>query len=207
MADGSCDVLILGAGPAGLVAAAVLAEQGVDFRIVDRASGPVAQSRAVIVHVRTLELLDRLGLAARALRLRVRTTGVEIHARGRRAGGFQLAGPGSREQTAFPYALGLEQDRLERLLVERLTELGVQVEWNTELVALTDGPGGPRAVVIDANDASQTITARWVIGADGSRSAVRQALGVGSRDAPMTRPGCSPTSNWNQRARGPKPCG
>lgn len=60
------DVFIAGAGPAGLVLAAVLTEHGVDCRVVDRKSGPTNQSRAAIVHVRTLELLDRLGLAGRA---------------------------------------------------------------------------------------------------------------------------------------------
>jgi 2-polyprenyl-6-methoxyphenol hydroxylase-like FAD-dependent oxidoreductase len=68
------EVLIVGAGPSGLVLANVLAGQGVDFTIVDRKPGPVRQSRAAIIHVRTLELLDRLGLAAPAIARGVRTT-------------------------------------------------------------------------------------------------------------------------------------
>lgn len=71
-------VLIVGAGPAGLVVAAVLAEHGVDFTIIDSKSGPIGQSRAAIVHVRTLELLDRLGLARRAVAQGVQTSQVEI---------------------------------------------------------------------------------------------------------------------------------
>ena len=79
-------MLIVGAGPAGLVMAAVLAAYGVPFRIVDRKSGPVDESRAAIVHVRTLELLDRLGLADRAVSLGVPTTAVEIFQGGRPLG-------------------------------------------------------------------------------------------------------------------------
>jgi len=163
------DVLIVGAGPAGLALAAVLADQGVDFRIVDRKAGPVAESRAAIVHVRTLELLHRLGLAERAVARGVKMTRVEICERGRLAGGFPLAGPGS--STLFPYALGLEQDRTEQLLVESLAERGHSVEWNTELVTLT----GTAAVF----STGETIEARWVVGADGARSPVRHAIGVG----------------------------
>lgn len=171
-------VLIVGAGPAGLVLAAVLADHGVDFRIVDRKSGPVEQSRAAIVHVRTLELLDRLGVADRAVARGVKTTRVEIYQRGRQAGAFPLAGRGSEALTPFPFALGLEQDRTERLLVERLAEHDLQVEWNTELVALDDAPAGAHAVVRRDDGTRRAISARWVVGADGARSPVRHAAGI-----------------------------
>ena len=173
------DVLIVGAGPAGLVLAAVLADRGVEFRIVDRKSGPVEQSRAAIVHVRPLELLDRLGLADRAVAQGIKTTRVEIYQRGRRAGEFPLAGRGSAALTPFPYALGLEQDRTEQLLVDWLAEHGRPVEWDTELVALTDTPHGPRAMLRQADGSRECISAQWVIGADGARSPVRHALGIG----------------------------
>ncbi|MEV0382685.1 FAD-dependent monooxygenase [Nonomuraea sp. NPDC050643] len=170
-------VLVVGAGPAGLVLAALLADHGVDLVIVDAKPGPVAESRAAILHVRTLELLDRLGLARKAVAQGVPMTGVELFERGRRVGSLPLAGPAAG--TPFPYALGLEQDRTERLLVDWLAERGHTVEWNTELLALADGPDEAEAVIRRPNGVQETVSARWVVGADGARSAVRHGLGVG----------------------------
>ena len=171
------DVMIVGAGPAGLMLAAVLADHGVSFRIVDGKAGPVDESRAAIVHVRTLELLHRLGLAGGAVARGVRTTGVEVWERGRRLGAFPL--DGHPDITPFPFALALEQDRMERLLVEHLAGSGAVVEWGTEFVAMSVDHGGARCVVRRSGGSEETITARWVVGADGARSAVRAAAGVG----------------------------
>jgi 2-polyprenyl-6-methoxyphenol hydroxylase-like FAD-dependent oxidoreductase len=171
------EVLIVGAGPSGLVLANVLADQGVDFAIVDIKPGPVRESRAAIIHVRTLELLDRLGLAAPAVARGVKTTRVEVYERGRPAAAFPLAGRGAEALTPFPYALGLEQDRTEQLLIEGLAAHRRGVEWNTELVALADH--GATAVVRRAGGAEEAISARWVVGADGARSRVRRAVGLG----------------------------
>ena len=170
----SADVLVVGAGPAGLVAATVLAARGVAVRIIDRGAGPVEQSRAAIVHVRTLESLDRLGIADRAVARGVPTTRVEIVERGRPVGGFPLAGRGAEADTAFPFALGLEQDRTELLLLERLGELGAHVEWGTELTGLDD----QRVTLRRGADGEEVLAPRWVVAADGARSTVRHALGV-----------------------------
>jgi 2-polyprenyl-6-methoxyphenol hydroxylase-like FAD-dependent oxidoreductase len=166
------DVLIVGAGPSGLVLANVLAAHGVDFRIVDSKSGPVAESRAAIVHVRTLELLERIGLAERAVTRGMPTTRIEICERGRRTAVLSLAG--TKAHSPFPYALALEQDRTEHLLVEGLGEHSRKVDWETELVALTDGA----TAVLRGPCGEETVTARWVVGADGARSRVRHAVGL-----------------------------
>ena len=76
------DVLIVGAGPSGLTLANVLADSGVGFRIVDKKPGPVRESRAAVVHVRTLELLDKLGLAETAVERGVKLGRVELFERG-----------------------------------------------------------------------------------------------------------------------------
>jgi 2-polyprenyl-6-methoxyphenol hydroxylase-like FAD-dependent oxidoreductase len=147
----------------------VLARFGVPFRIVDRKSGPVPQSRAAIVHIRTVELLDRLGLKERALARGVPATRVEVYQRGRHAVGFPL----SADSTATP--LVLTQDQTERLLVEGLAERGGRVEWNTELVALD----GDAAVIREPGGGRHRVQTRWLVGADGASSQVRRALRLG----------------------------
>jgi len=173
------DVLIVGAGPSGLTLANVLAEYGVGCRIVDKKSGPVERSRAALVHVRTLELWAKLGMAERAVERGLKTTRVEIYERGRRASEFPLAGRGTESLTPFPYALTLPQGETERLLVEGLEERGARVEWNAEILGLEDARGGGRAVVRREGSDEVTIEARWVVGADGASSPVRNSLGLG----------------------------
>ena len=175
----STDVLIVGAGPSGLTLANVLADSGVGFRIVDKKPGPVRESRAAIVHVRTLELLDKLGLAETAVERGVKIGRVELFERGRLAAEFPLAGKGTEAFTPFPHALGLEQYRTEELLVEGLRGRGAEVGWGTEVLALRDGPEETTAVVGGPDDAEEEISARWVVGADGASSPVRHHLRLG----------------------------
>jgi 2-polyprenyl-6-methoxyphenol hydroxylase-like FAD-dependent oxidoreductase len=172
------DVLIIGAGPAGLIVAALLAEYGVDFQILDSKSGPVEQSRAALVHVRTLELLDRLGLADEALARGVKTTTVEIYEQGRLAALLPLAGRGAEAATPYPFALGLPQNQTEQLLIEHLAGRGRTISWRTTLIGLSVTPTHATAAVRRSDGTHDTIWARWVVGADGARSPVRRALGI-----------------------------
>jgi 2-polyprenyl-6-methoxyphenol hydroxylase-like FAD-dependent oxidoreductase len=161
-------VLIAGAGPSGLVLANVLAAYRVPVRIVDRKPGPVPESRAAIVHVRTLELLERISVKQRALALGTPATRVEVYERGRPATAFGLS-----DQATAAAPLVLTQDRTERLLIDALAERGVGVDWNTELVAL-DG----RTAVLRGPDGQQRFGARWVVGADGAGSRIRHEVGL-----------------------------
>nr|AKQ20687.1 monooxygenase [uncultured bacterium] len=167
-----CDVLVVGAGPTGLCTALMLAQHGVRVRIADRRPGPVEQTRATIVHARTLELLDRLGVAETAVARGLPITEVEIHSSGRHAGEMSLAGEGTADQTRFPYALALEQFEMERLLVNALGEHAVAVEWGTEVTGVADTGSG-----VSVQTAGDVISARWLVGADGASSSVRKFLG------------------------------
>src|SRR5512134_272698 len=112
-----------------------LRRRGVQIQIVDRNSGPSLQTRALGVQARTLEIYARLGIVERALELGTRATGASMWVGGRRAARVPLGDIG-RDLSPYPFLLILGQDDNERLLGEALRELGTDVQWNTELVAL-----------------------------------------------------------------------
>jgi 2-polyprenyl-6-methoxyphenol hydroxylase-like FAD-dependent oxidoreductase len=177
------DVLVIGAGPTGLMLANQLGRRGVRTRIIDRNAGPSLQTRALGVHARTLEIYAHLGIAVQALELGKRATGANMWARGRRAARVPLGDIG-RDLSPFPFLLILGQDDNERLLGEALRNRGITVQWNTELVGLAQEPGQVRARLKQADGTVREVTAAWVAGCDGARSAVRELNGIAFRGAP-----------------------
>ncbi|HEX5848908.1 MAG TPA: FAD-dependent monooxygenase [Rubrobacter sp.] len=173
------EVLVIGAGPAGLTMANILARQGVPFRIIDKKGGPVRESRALVMHAKTLELLDRLGLADRAVKWGQRMGAIQVFGEGRPAGEISFFDADADDRTPYPFALVLEQDRTERLLIGGLEEAGGGVEWETELVSLAPTSDGVRATVKSGDGEEETVEVGWVVGADGAGSPVRHYLGLG----------------------------
>ncbi|GAA2807830.1 FAD-dependent monooxygenase [Saccharopolyspora taberi] len=165
---------MVGAGPAGLTLANVLARADVPVTVIDREPGPVAESRAAIVHTRTLELWDRWGLAEPAVEAGARVERVAMRFAGRELASFPLTGV---DPSPFPFALALPQAETERLLVERLP---LQVDWNTALVGLEVLGEGVAAVVRRADGSLLEIRADYLVGADGAHSLVRRASGIRS---------------------------
>ncbi|RZU02897.1 FAD-dependent monooxygenase [Rivibacter subsaxonicus] len=170
-------VLIVGAGPTGLVLALCLARQGIRFRIVDRASGPGLASRAMAVQARTLELYDQLGIADAVLAQGIRMEQIHMRSGGTEFVRLQLGELGA-SLSPYPFALCFAQDEHERFLVERLRAEGVEVEWGVELDGLEQDAQGVRARLV-GNGREQSCHAAWLCGADGAHSAVRQCLGLG----------------------------
>ncbi|HZA93739.1 MAG TPA: FAD-dependent monooxygenase, partial [Gemmatimonadales bacterium] len=117
------DVLIVGAGPTGLMLANQLARRGVRFRIIDRHAGPSLQTRALGVQARTLEIYAQLGIVQRALELGKRGVGANWWTGGRRVARLAIGDIG-RDLSPYPYLLILGQDDNERLLDEALTKSG-----------------------------------------------------------------------------------
>jgi 2-polyprenyl-6-methoxyphenol hydroxylase-like FAD-dependent oxidoreductase len=171
------DVLVVGAGPTGLMLANQLARRGVRPLIIDRHAGPSRETRALGVQARTMEIYGKLGVVDRALELGKRGAGADIWAQGRRMARVPL-GEAGRDLTPYPFILILGQDDNEQIMGDRLRELGVSVQWNTELVALAQQPDKVAATLKQPDGSTREFLAAWVAGCDGARSAVRELSGI-----------------------------
>jgi len=171
-------VLIAGAGPTGLVLALWLTRLGVKVRIIDKAAEAGTTSRALAVQARTLELYHQIGIDDAAIAAGVKVENLNMWVGGRRAATAPLNDLGVN-LTPYSFALILPQDTHERLLIERLATLGVNVERSTELLRFTQSEGGVTATLRGPNGAEETCEAEYIAGCDGASSAVRAQLGVG----------------------------
>jgi 2-polyprenyl-6-methoxyphenol hydroxylase-like FAD-dependent oxidoreductase len=177
------DVLVVGAGPTGLMLANQLARRGVRVLIVDRHAGPSIETRALGVQARTLEIYAKLGIVGRAIELGKRGTGANMWAQGRKMARVPLGEAGQRV-TPYPFILILGQDDNERIMGEKLGDLGVAVQWSTELVALDQKPDRVTATLKLPDGTPSKVSAAWVAGCDGARSSVRELNGVAFQGAP-----------------------
>ena len=171
------EVLIVGAGPTGLVLALWLNRMGVGVRIVDLAEGPGTTSRALAVQARTLELYRQLDLALPVIEQGYPIKAFNIWAEGEHRARVELGAIGAG-LTPYPFLQIYPQDRHERLLVERLLEAGVRVERQVRLEAFEEDGGGVVAQLRDASGGTERVLARYLVGCDGARSTVRDLLGI-----------------------------
>jgi len=172
------DVLVVGAGPTGLVLALWLSRLGVRVRIVDKTAEPGTTSRALAVQARTLELYRQIGIADAVVERGWQAVVVNLWVAGKKAAHAVIGNIGA-DISPYPFTLTFPQDEHERLLVDRLAEVGVHVERNTELLHFEDTDGRVLARLKQPDGAEETCEAAYIAGCDGARSAVRGALGVG----------------------------
>lgn len=170
-------VLVVGAGPTGLVLALWLARLGVRVRIIDKAAEPGTTSRALAVQARTLELYRQMGLADAVVAAGVKVAAANLWVGGGRAARLPLGAMG-QGLSPFPFALIYPQDAHERLLIDRLEPQGVRVERPTELVRFDQDAARVRAVLRRPDGSEETCVAAYLAGCDGARSTVREALAV-----------------------------
>ena len=183
MTPTTTDVLVVGAGPTGLMLANQLARHGIRALIVDRNPGPSRETKALGVQARTLEIYAHLGIVGKALELGKRATGANFWAGGKHAARVPLGDIG-RDLSPYPFLLILGQDDNERLLGEALRGHGIDVQWNTELVDLAQRPASCAAKLRRADGSIREIEAKWVAGCDGAHSAVRHLTSIDFPGAP-----------------------
>lgn len=170
------EVLVVGAGPTGLMLGIWLARAGVKLLVIDDKPGPAVESRAVGVQARTMETYDMLGIGEKALQEGIPARGAVIWRHGRPVASAILQ-DWAFTVTPHPYMFVMGQDRTERMLLAELRRLGSDVRYGTRLVYLA--PGGERAVLQPASGPEEEVEARFVAGCDGAHSTVRQSLGIG----------------------------
>jgi 2-polyprenyl-6-methoxyphenol hydroxylase-like FAD-dependent oxidoreductase len=177
------DVLIVGAGPTGLMLGNQLARRGIRPLIIDQNPGPSIRTKALGVQARTLEIYSHLGIAERAIELGTRVGGANMWVEGRHSARVPLGDIG-RDLSPFPFVLILGQDDNERLLGDTLRHHGIDVQWETELSELVQEPTHVTATLAKKNGSAVKVRASWVAGCDGPRSAVREINRIGFPGAP-----------------------
>ncbi|MBX3747390.1 MAG: FAD-dependent monooxygenase [Verrucomicrobiae bacterium] len=183
------DVLVVGAGPVGLLTALELARAGVQVEIIDRAWRFAAESYACALHPSSMEVLSRLGLHHAALEQGARVDVAAFYESHHRRAELRWEAIPS----AFPYLLVLPQHRLEAILADALQAAGVQIRWGHRLDRCQSGDnavtagveklgvtsvGYPFARSEEMVENSLDVRAQYLVGADGAHSHVRQCLGI-----------------------------
>ena len=176
--DFTTDVLICGAGAAGLTLAIDLARRGVSFRLIDKSPTPFAGSRGKGIQPRSQEVFEDLGVIDRL----VAAGGLYPPQRSWRPDGTfedSVAIEGGKPTPAEPYQIPLmvPQFLTEAVLRERLVELGHRPEFGAELTAFVHDRHGVSATIASAKG-KKTVRARYLVGSDGGRSFVRRVLGI-----------------------------
>jgi 2-polyprenyl-6-methoxyphenol hydroxylase-like FAD-dependent oxidoreductase len=170
-------VLIVGAGPTGLVLALWLTRFRVRVRIIDKLAKSGTTSRALAVQARTLEYYQQMGLAQAVVNLGHKVPALNLWVKQNRAARVPIENLG-QDLTPFPFPLIFPQDEHETLLIGRLRDAGVEVERTAELVQFEDSGAEIRATVRKGG-ATDTAAYAYIAGCDGARSRVREVLGTG----------------------------
>jgi 2-polyprenyl-6-methoxyphenol hydroxylase-like FAD-dependent oxidoreductase len=154
--------------------AAALDHQGLKCRIIDKVPAASDKSKALVVWSRTLELLDKLGLAETFVSTGMKINGASMYHEGERVVHVQLTGAGS----PFGFPLMIPQNETERLLSEHLTSRGVRIERQVELISFGEQADTVVCELRHTNGTMETYKVPWMIGCDGAHSTVRHALGL-----------------------------
>ena len=181
--DDNPQVLLVGAGPTGLLLAAELVRRDVACLLIDAIDAPQAWDRATVVHERSLEIFEALGIAGRLLAGGVKTRGARFHSDGEILAELGLDLPGRR----YGFQLGVSEEVTESVLTEYLEGHGGGVTRSARLVGLNLGARAVTATV-ERDGERREVVAEWVVGCDGYHSAVREAVGIKYPGADIAAP-------------------
>ena len=169
------DVLIVGAGPTGQTLACALARAGAKFHLIEKLEQRSPYSRALIVHLRSLEILNQLDLSKELLEEGNSIRGARLYVRRKRRVELDLSALFDRQFTGcrFRGALLVEQDRTEAALDRCLSRLGSRPHFHHELLAFEEGEDGVSARCRDEGNREYSVECRYLVGCDGAHSLVR----------------------------------
>ena len=171
------DVLIAGAGPTGLTLACDLMRRGLSVHLVDAAADPAANSRAIVVHARTLEMLEMIGVTKELLPLGKTLHGITVFSEGEpiaRADFDEL-------ESAYKHVLSVSQIDTEACLTRALEALGGKVDHGAKLTGFRQDGTGVNVEIL-RGETKETVRAAWLVGCDGAQSTVRKKLELAFED-------------------------
>ncbi|MGY6277391.1 FAD-dependent monooxygenase [Methylomonas sp. MgM2] len=176
-------VLVVGAGPTGLLLAAELCRRGVECRVIDAHPSPMRWDRATVVHPRSLEVFESLGILEPLLAAGVKQRMTRLHSAGSVLGEIDLSTCGSR----YGFNIGISEEVTESILTEYLHRQGGKVIRSAKLVELADHKNGLIATIL-RNDTTERVFVRWVVGCDGYHSSTRKLSGIEMSGYDLTKP-------------------
>ena len=178
------DIVVVGAGPAGLTLACQLLRRGVQCRVIEEAHKPMAHSRAIGISARSLEVFEEFGAAEELVKAGIQVEIANFYSSGKVVGKVTTSGVSG---TKFPFMLSLQQYETERLLRDRFTRMGGIIESGVRLTGIEPQHAEkPLRLTLETAAGVETTEAHWVVGADGRWSTVREQSGITFSEAPMT---------------------
>ena len=173
MLPANTDVLVVGAGPTGLALANMLQSRGIDYLVVDKLTEGLNTSRAAVIHAHTLDVLKSIGVSQRLVKLGLKLSTFSIRDRDRALLSLDF----SALRSDHPYLLMLPQDVTEQVLRERLTSQGGIIHRGITVKRAAQLTEGVR-VTLSTPEGEREIAARYVVGADGMHSVIRQEADI-----------------------------
>jgi len=169
------EVLVVGAGPVGLMTSLVLRRHGASVELVERLPAPVNQSRAAVIQPRTLEHLERLGIEKTFVSSGVALRGATVHGPDDKL----LARMSTADlPSAFDFLLGIGQQKTEHFLGAALLDEGITARRSIEVVGFRDVGDGVETTIREPNGTEEIIRSRYLVGCDGARSGIRKGLNL-----------------------------